>query len=157
MRQTISTFAIALSVLPLHPSAMGQQSRFGEEDDIREAVVRYQIANWNLVANVYFIEIQSKDPSTAFLNRFADLRKPVKGTSASRKKRDVAGFHVEDRKTEKRGVIFDRGVITYNEDSSVEVEGGYVCAGLCMAGGTYHLRRQEGRWKVTSFEISIQS
>lgn len=143
--------------MPFHPSALGQQSTSREEDDIREAVVRYQIEKWDLRADVYFIEIQSKDPTPAFLNRFADIPKPVKGKSAAKEKKDVAGFQVEDRKTKKFGVIFDQGAISRPDDSTAEVDGGYRCASLCMAGGSYHLKRQEGRWKVTSFKISIQS
>jgi hypothetical protein len=126
-------------------------------DGIREGVVRYQIENWDLRADVYFVEIQSQDPSGAFLNKFADIRKPVKGKSAAKQKKDIAGFHVEDRRTKRRGVIFDQGAINHLDDSSAEVEGGYVCASLCMAGGICHLQRQEGHWKVSGFTIHIQS
>jgi len=146
---------LSASLLSWHTQA--QQSRTVQEDEIREAVVRYQIANWNLRADVYFVEIQSKDPEKDFLRRFADLSKPLKGKSASRNKKDVAGSHVEDRRTKKRGVVFDQESISWRNESTVEVEGGYYCANLCMAGGVYHLKQQDGRWSVAEFEIRIQS
>jgi len=149
--------AIALSTVPFHSSAEGQETRSEEEDEIREAIVRYQVDNWDMRADVYFVEVQSKDPSAAFLRRFEDLPKPVKKKSAGKEKKDIAGFHVEDRRTKKRGVIFDQGAITRLGDSSVDVDGGYRCATLCMASGTYHVKRQEGRWKVTRFTITFQS
>ena len=157
MWPTISCIAMSLSALVFHPSVLGQQSKSDEENDIREAIVRYQVKNWDLAAGVYFLEIQSKDPSAAFLHRFDDLPKPVKGKSDAKEKKDIVGFHVEDRRTKKRGVIFDQGTINHLDDSSVEVEGGYVCASLCMASGIYQLRRKDGRWEVTDFTVHIQS
>jgi hypothetical protein len=150
-------FGLILSVLCLAWHTSAQQPRTAQEDKIREALVRYQIANWDLRADVYFVQIQSKDPDKDFLHRFADVSKPVRGKSASREKKDIAGFHVEERRTKKRGVVFDQGSITWKNDSTVELEGGYVCASLCMASGIYHLRRRDGRWSVTEFEIRIQS
>jgi len=135
VRQPNWSSLIALSLRLFNFSAAGQKSESGEDEEIREAVVRYQVKNWDLAAGVYFLEIQSKDPSAAFLHRFDDLPKPVKGRSEAKQKKDVAGFHVEDRRTKKRGVIFDQGTINHLGDSSVEVEGGYVCASLCKAGG----------------------
>jgi len=149
--------AIALSTVPFPSAVEGQQSRTEEEGEIREAIVRYQIDDWDMRADVYFVEVQSKDPSAAFLRRFEDLPKPVKKKSAGKEKKDIAGFHVEDRRTKKRGVIFDQGAISRPNDSVADVEGGYRCATLCMASGIYHLERQEGKWKVTRFTIQIQS
>lgn len=153
----VSLFVSFLSLPYLSWSTPGQQSGEAQESEIREAIVRYQIANWDLRADVYFLEIQAKDPDKDFLRRFADVSKPIEGKSASRNKKDIAGFHVEDRQTKKRGVVFDQGSILWKDNAAVEVAGGYSCASLCMASGIYHLRRTDGRWRVANFEIHIQS
>ena len=153
----VSMFFAILNVPWLSCSAEAQESQTAQETEIREAVIRYQIANWDLHADVYFIEIQSKDPGKDFLNRFANDVTPVKGKSASRRKKDVAGFHVEDRQTKKRGVVFGQESIIWKDGSTVAVEGGYYCASLCMASGVYHLKKHDGRWGVAEFKINIQS
>ena len=151
-------FGFLLGALWFPLLAPAQQQRAAREDEIREAIVRYQIENWDLRAEVYFIEIESKDPSKAFLQRFADIVKPVKAKSESRKKKYYLSFYnIEDRRTNKPGVVFDQGTINWKADSAVEVEGGYSCASECMAGGIYYLKKQDGRWSVTKFEIRIQS
>ncbi len=158
MRLTrVYVFGLILSALWFPLLATAQQQKAAQEDEIREAIVRYQIKNWDLRADVYFIEIQSKDPSKAFLQRFADIVKPVKAKSESRKKNDFVSFHIEDRRTKKLGVVFDQGAINWKTDSAVEVEGGYSCASQCNGGGIYYLRKQDRRWSVTKFEIRIQS
>ncbi len=136
--------------LPSESRAQG--SRAAQEDDIREAVVRYQIAKWDLRAEVFFLEIQFKDP-TDLLRRFADNPKPVRKKSLSRKQKDIVGWVVE-KKTKKVGVIFDQEKIKWNSESIVEVEGGYYCVSLCMAGGIYHVERKADRWVVTEFKVS---
>jgi hypothetical protein len=151
-------FEFVMYTLWFHLPAQSKQQKKGQEDEIREAIIRYQIANWELFAEAYFIEIQSKDPSKDFLAKFADMSKPVKEKSASRiRKKDAGDFHVEDRRTRKRGVIFNQESINWKSDSEVEVEGGYSCASLCAAGGIFYLSRQNGKWSVMKYGITIQS
>jgi hypothetical protein len=150
-------FGLIMSALWFSLLAPAQPQRAVQEDEIREAIVRYQIEKWDLHAEVYFIEIQSKDPNKAFLQRFADIVKPVKAKSESRKKKDYISFYIEDRRTKKIGVVFYQGEINWKTGSAVEVEGGYSCASQCMAAGIYYLIKQDGRWSVTKFKIRIQS
>jgi len=142
----------------LPPTASSQAVQSVQADDIREAVVRYQIAQWDLNAKVYFLKIEGKDPDEKFLSRFKDASHPVKKQSESRvrKVRRVIAF-VEDRKTKQRGVVFDQEAIRWVNETKVDVEGGFYCGSLCMAGGVYRLERRDGRWVVLSFNIAIQS
>lgn len=159
-RLSLLMLAILLLVAPIVSAVPAVNDRSAEEDDLRETVVRYQIANWDLRADVYFVEIQSKNPSPSFLRRFKDLNKPVMPKSASKEKRDVAGshvFHVEERHTKKFGVVFEQGGIRWVDASTAEVEGGYVCATLCSADGIYRLTRKDGHWKVIRFDVRFQS
>ncbi len=119
--------------------------------------MRYQIANWDLRADVYFVEIQSKDPTKEFLLRFADIPRPVEKKSASRIKKDIVGNHVEQKHTKKQGVVFDQESIVRISDFRVDVRGGYYCASLCMAGGVYHLERRKDHWVVTDFRAEIMA
>jgi hypothetical protein len=150
-------FSMNLScLLPLSQSTHKEEAKTIQEENIREAIVRYQIATWDLNAKVYFISINGKDPSHEFLSRFKDVRYSVMGKSASKRMKDVIGWVVE-KKTKKLGVIFDQESIRWLNDAKVDVAGGYLCGGLCMAGGMYHLELRNDQWTVTSFNISIQS
>jgi len=133
-----------------------QVSKASQEDDIREAVVRYQIANWDLRADVFFLGIQSKDPTVQFLSRFADITKPVRKKSLSTEEKKVMK-HVTEKRTYKFGVIFDQETIKWDGESVAEVEGGYYCGSFCGAGGTYRVEQKSNRWIVTQFKVSIIS
>ena len=57
-------------------------------------------------------------------------------------------MQVVDKKTKKPSVIFDVEKIVWLSEDEADVEGGYVCARQCMAGGTYHLTRNGTQWTV---------
>ncbi len=101
-------FAVTVSAAPSL-----RESGAAAEDDIYEAVVRYQIKTWDLVAHSYCVTVRDKNPNATFLKRFDPL--PVKKGSACRKKKDRIGglvlMGVVDKKTGKRSVIFDVGEI----------------------------------------------
>ena len=109
-----------------------------------------------LRAEVFFLEIQTKDPTDQFLLRFADIEKPVRKKSLSAYEKNVVG-HVIDKKTKQLGVIFDQGAIHWSGDSVVEVEGGYDCGSLCTAAGVYRVERKTNQWVVTEFKASVIS
>jgi hypothetical protein len=62
-----------------------------------------------------------------------------------------------DKKSGKRAVIFDVGAIRWVNDTHAEVEGGYVCGDLCMAGGTYQVFLDGTKWAVSGFEARVMS
>jgi hypothetical protein len=150
------SFVLCFWIALQSSSSLGQDANLAQEEDLREAIVRYQIANWDLNAKVYFISIKDKDPAKQFLERFADVKYPVKGKSASKQDKSPMNWVVE-KKTKKIGVVFDQGLLRWSSDTQVSAEGGYYCGSLCSAGGTYHVERREGRWLVTGFEVTFMS
>ena len=152
-RPSLLAFLVLLALVS--PSTRAQAAA-SDEDQIREAVARYQVAKSDVKAEIYFLAIDGKDPSEALLKRLADLNPPVKRKSLSKKTKDAFGTIVE-AKTEKIGVLFEQGAIRRLSETKVDVVGGYLCGGLCSASGTYHLELREGRWLVTSFEVGAKS
>ena len=127
-----------------------------ESANVFEAVVRYQIESWELAANSYCISIQGKDATTDFLRRLTPL--PVKAASGCRKHTtEKVMVSVVDKKTGKRSVIFDVKAIHSISENEVTVEGGYFCADLCMASGLYHVVRDGTKWRVTRYDVKLQS
>ncbi len=127
-----------------------------ESGKVFEAVVRYQIKTWELAANSYCISIAGKDATTDFLGRLTPL--PVKAASGCRKQtKDKMLVSVVDKKTGKRSVIFDVEAIHWISENEAAVEGGYVCASLCMASGSYHVVRDGTNWRVTGYDVKLQS
>jgi hypothetical protein len=120
-----------------------------------EAVLRYQIKSWELTADSYCVEVNGKDAGKDLLGRLQPL--PVKPASRCRKQTRSVTMEVIDKKTKKRAVIFDIDKILWRSETAADVEGGYVCASLCMAGGTYHVVWDGTRWVVTGFDIRVQS
>jgi hypothetical protein len=132
------------------------QSGGGDDEAIREAVARYQIAKWDLKAEIYFLSVDGKDPSETLLKSLADINPPVKKKSLSKKTKDAVGEIVE-AKTEKVGVIFDQEAIRKNGEGKASVSGGYYCGKLCSTSGVYHLELRGGHWTVTGFEAGAQT
>jgi hypothetical protein len=67
-RITVSALA-ALGLLLVGCSTSAQQARTAQELEVREAIVGYQIASWDLRADVYFLEIESKKSATGFFGQ----------------------------------------------------------------------------------------
>jgi hypothetical protein len=132
------------------------QSGGGDDEAIREAVARYQIAKWDLKAEIYFLSVDGKDPSDALLKSMADINPPVKKKSLSKKTKDAVGEIVE-AKTEKVGVIFGQEAIHKSGEGNASVSGGYYCGKLCSTSGVYHLELRGGHWVVTGFEPGAQT
>jgi hypothetical protein len=153
MRAISGTVSVVLmlSLLSLSSTEAQDSGRTIAELSIREAVIRFQIKSWDLAANSYCVSLNNKDPDGEFLRRFYPL--PVKSESACRKRTGPgAQMSVTDKATGKRSVIFDIGSIRWLGETDAEVDGGYLCGSLCMAAGTYHVVREEGRWVVTAFD-----
>jgi hypothetical protein len=124
-----------------------------DEDDIREAVFRYEFAHnasgQQQHAKVYFLSVdKDEDPSDAFMSRFKDHQPPVKKRS-----RATGEFEVIDRDTGERGLIFRATTIKQLGEDKVEVDGGYYEAGLSSSGNTYAVARKDHEWVVTKDEM----
>ncbi len=139
------------------------------EDDIREAVLRYQMVSWSeefdkavkeasnpndkavpdaLNFMVFFISINGEDPSDAFIKRFEKSPILVKKLSQSEIDRKSLNPAIE-KATGKSGVRFRVDKIKWRGSNFVEVEGGYFCGALCASGQTFNVHRTQGVWTVT--------
>jgi hypothetical protein len=157
MKRLISFFLLA-TVLVL-PAVYAQKTSpspaaGAKDDDVREAVFRYQFKTLDRQADFYFIAVDNKNPNDEFLARFRDDVPVVKPISDARhEKKPVPS--IVDKKTEKDGIIFRVGAIKWTSDTHAEVEGGYECGDLCDAtNGTYSVTLQNGHWIVDSFTPS---
>ena len=129
--------------------------RKAREDDIREAIFRYQLRSDHGVPqsepSVFFISVEGKDPSDDFLRRFTDNDPPVRKWSRSRISRKRAGFSwmwVEDRETGEPGLIYTVGSIGWLSDSAVLVQGEYYAGGRAGAGYEYRVAYEDKHWVV---------
>lgn len=123
--------------------------------DVYEAVLRYQIKSWDLAAISYCVSVEGRDATNGFLKRFYPL--PVKGASSCKQTKQKVSMQVIDKKTGKPSVIFDVEAIHWLSKNEADVEGGYLCGSLCMAGGKYHVIRDGMQWVVTRYDVQIQS
>ena len=128
------------------------------EDDIREAVFRYQFSHnesgQQQTAAVYFIGLYSAgdslhpgyytDPSENLLVRFLGTAPPVKRVSECTQSVDG----VFDIHSGARGLLFRIESIGEISADEVEVRGGYFEAGLSASGNVYTLKRIGGNWVV---------
>jgi hypothetical protein len=147
--------------------------RQAADDDIREAVIRYEIASWGEVGDkgereaealsgkvvakrlnfkVFFISINGKDPSDVFMKRFESFPLRIEKLSRSKIKRKSMNA-VVDKTTGEKGVVFKFETIKFQGANAAEVEGGYYCDGLCASGQTFNVHRKQGVWKVTGSKM----
>lgn len=159
--------ALFLFVLLLHSLCFCQAAAISQEDAIRETVIRYEMEGWIQGSNqnarlaktaiekavakemnfkVFFVSINGKDPTEAFVDRLRNLPRIIKKLSCSGvdEQRDVV-----DKATGERGIIFRADKIRWRNRESVELDGGYVCGGLCGIEATFKLRRSQGKWTIT--------
>lgn len=124
---------------------------------VYEATIRYQIKTWELAASTFCVEINGQDAEPALLQRLQPLH--VKPASACKKytRKPLDTMNVIDRKTKENSVIFDLETIHRVNQSEVDVDGGYVCASLCMAGGSYHVVWDSTGWHATGFVAHVMS
>lgn len=130
--------------------------QLSEEDQIREAVFRYQFefnqSGFGKAANAYFLSVEgNKDPSPQLLERFDRHRPPVKPVSASTLESGTA--QVLDMETGLPGLIFVITEIRWLSDQEVAVDGGYEEASESGSGNTYSVVKQGGTWVVVGREM----
>jgi hypothetical protein len=142
----------ALAAAPAAQKNPSDPARLSREDDVREAVLRYQFKAINLLVAFHFIAVDEKNPSDAFLLRFEDDAPPVRPLSEARVVKKPMRS-VIDRKTSKEGAIFRVGSIKWISDVKADVQGGYECGDSCdEKSGVFHVTRQGDRWVVEAFD-----
>lgn len=147
-----------------------------QEDDIREAVLRYQIgsptspshtdagaiepsatlppgAQWH---RMYFLSLgNNTDPSDALMQRFLGSTIPVKKVSQSYRDEKGGGWdccQVKDRSSNTLGLIYYVSDIQWLDDDTVSAKSGYYGGGLYARQNTYTLVRDVAAWKVKDIE-----
>jgi hypothetical protein len=148
------------SVSP-EPTALEKQKLTGEErkyqeDDIYEAVFRWQLQQYESIRNknikVYFFSLGNDDPSFSFLKRFADHDPPILRGS------DANTFPVVvDKITGEKGAMFFISSIQWISDAEVRVKGGVSIANLNGYGGDYKVVKEKGKWTVVGENNSWMS
>jgi hypothetical protein len=129
------------------PAASAQQ-----EEDVREAVFRYQFKTLNFQVAFYFISVENKNPSAAFIDRFRENQPIVRAASEAKfEKKPVQGY--VDKRTEKQGIMFRQEAIHWASDTQADVPGSVECGDLCdPTTGVYHVAREGDHWNVASFD-----
>jgi hypothetical protein len=149
-------------------------NRAADEQEVRLVVIRNQMEEWiqggdkseaeakdateksiakELNFRVFFVSINGKDPNDEFMERLRDIPRIVKKVSSSEISKSER-MPVLDRATRQRGIIFSANKVHWLSKDSVEVEGGYHCDGLCGAGLTFKLRRENGKWILKSARMN---
>ena len=121
-----------------------------EQDDIREAVFRYQFHHNSSIQGtkvaVYCLSVEkADDPPDGFMQRFAGLTPSVRKISECTAE-PYKG--VAEKSTGKRGLIFRVKSIKWISQAEAEVIGGYYEDGLSASGNTYTVTKTKGRWRV---------
>jgi hypothetical protein len=148
----LATFVVSPAVQKGAP----ESPRSAQDDNIRETVFRYQFSHAELIFAYYFIAIDDKSPSEAFLQRFRDNDPPVRPISkAERVKKPMR--MVVDRDDQKQGIIFYSGPIKWISDSKADVTARFECGDTCdELSGVYHVSLQGSRWVVDSFDSNTK-
>jgi hypothetical protein len=130
--------------------------RVAQEDDIREAIFRYEMKAHRF-PDVVFLRINNQEPSDVFMRRFSDVNLSVKKWSAIASSTNPPQRWISDRETGKPGVALSIGKITWTSDHGVIVAGGYYCGILCAGGRDFYVNLKDGRWVVEKFDIKVLS
>ncbi len=150
---------VSLMMILFSPSLAGQIAadaarHVAQEDDIREAIFRYEMKDRE---GIIFLNISNQDPSDSFMRRFSDVKLAVKKLSAIAPSKKPTRRWIYDRESGKPGVALWVGKFTWTSDHGVIVDGGYYCGSLCAGRGDFYVTLKNGRWIVEKFDLKIVS
>jgi hypothetical protein len=152
----ISVLMTVMATAPALQKGAGESTRAEQEDDIREAVFRYQFKNADLLVAYHFLSVNGKNPSAALLQRFHDEQPPALPVSDSEIVKKPMRM-VQNRNDYKQGVLFNVGQIKWISDAKVDVDGGFACGDFCDEfSGVYHLTKQGNKWAVDSSDAAAK-
>ena len=152
-------FRISLTMFFFSASLHGQIAddatrRAAQEDNIREAIFRYEMKDRE---GIVFLSINNQDPDDSFMKRFSDVKLTVKKLSAIAPAKKPLQRWIYDRETGKQGVALWTGKFRWTSDHGAIVDGGYSCGSLCAERGDFYLASKHGRWVVEKFDIKAIS
>jgi len=156
MKSRLSALFFFLIAAAAPAQKAAESPRAAQDDNVREAVFRYQFAHVELIFAYHFIAIDGKNPPEAFLQRFHDFEPPVRPLSeAERIKKPLR--MIVNKNDQKQGVIFYLGQVKWISDVRADVEGRFECGDTCDEySGVYHVSKQGNDWVVDSFEKASQ-
>jgi hypothetical protein len=143
------------------PCLATDNDRASQEDDVREAVFRFQFdhnaSGQQKTARAYCLAIltgeKDSDPSSEFIKRFAHHKTRVRKASDCH----CASFHVVENRFGRPALIFRVSNITWVADTGITVEGGYEEGNLSSSGNTYTVKKQNGKGFVTNNQMNFIS
>lgn len=129
--------------------------RLSQEEDIREAVFRYQFDHnasaLQKSAAAYCLSLGQKDtdPPDEFMKRFSGFKPTVVKASMCR---PLYGFGASKHILKSR-LFFRVSSITWISATEVKVDGGYYEGNLSASGNTYTVKMENGKWAVSNDEM----
>lgn len=136
------------------------KGRSREEDDVREAVFRYQFdhnaSGLQRSAHAYCLALGDKgaDPSEGFIKRFAHNKPPVRKASACH---IASSSALVENHTGRPALLFRIANITRISDTEFRVNGGYYEGNVSSSGNGYTVRNEGGRWSVIEDKTMVIS
>jgi hypothetical protein len=163
----VCLLALAVLLSPAFCQRPATDTQLADEQDICAVVIRHQMEEWvregeknaaeakteddkaiaqRLNFEIFFVSIEGKDPSDDFISRFRDIPRTIKKASSEEPGK---GPHTPvDKSTHHTGIVFSVDSIQWLGKDSTKVEGGYYCGGLCAAGITFRVKRENGKWII---------
>lgn len=139
------------SIAPSEPSYPKPlpSARESDEWDIREAVFRYMFQNnasSGEAFSYYFIFLGAKgDAPPSFVSRFRGNVPEVLPASDAASQDNMRVVH---KYRSGRGLLFKTNKITWLDQSTVDVDGGFYESQMSLSGDTFRVARRDNRWVV---------
>jgi hypothetical protein len=140
IRFLITLFTLAIITLPFHTDG----ANINDEENIYEAVFLYQFGHNNSIsqqkAKAYYLTIgtNNENPSDNFIKRFKSHKPKVLKISEFDRNKNV--------------LIFKITKLQWISATEVEVTGGWKENPLSAAGGTYRVKKRNGKWVVLKYQ-----
>lgn len=169
----VCLLAIALLLSVAFCQTPSADTKLADKQDVYSAVIRHQMEEWvkegeknaaeakteddkaiaqRLNFEIFFVSVEGKDPTDDFIDRFRDIPRTIKKASSEEPNK---GPHTPvDKSTHRTGIIFSADTIRWLSDNSAEVKGGYYCGGLCAAGITFKVKRENGKWIIKNSHMN---
>ena len=130
-----------------------------ENDNIREAVIRYEITKYPQQASLFFVSVydakdgQEVDPSDELLNRFAGSKIRISKASDSRIIKEQGDIMV-DKHSGAEGTLMSLGGIYRKGENSAEVAIYRAVRDNVGGGFKAFLEKKGGHWEVVKVETT---
>lgn len=148
----LSSLILACQFFSTHPNLGGQPWRHLQEDNLAEAIFRWQITEHRTDETCY-LAINNHAPSSKFMQRFVHLPfvHPKVGPMQMGILNGKYGF--VDRKMDKFALLFWIDRITWVSDGQAFVSGGGAAAVESGNHGTFKVIWNEHQWEVQDYII----